>query len=284
MQTLAADLHAAPPAERRHNLLWMRIGLLLIVVIASMLVLVSYLNYSNYRKAYLDLNLTRYMIVAKDVRQTVLGGLNVGLTPAENVPLLPAIRAQLGRENGIRFIGVLDESGAVIGAGRIDPGGAARWRNKLAETAPTASWQRFEAGVIEIGIPFVNNYNVKAGAVVIGYDRRPIERAASHMLRMLAADMAISLVVLALLTFTGVYFLTHKFFTVLAGVAATIDASGGAGGGAKPLSVEGDYLGAGVAQEINAFTEASHRLAGELAVLEHEVAAARPDGAHGEPT
>lgn len=277
MQTVAVDFHAPPVAGRRHNLLWLRIGILLTLVIALVLVLISYLNYSNYRKAYLELNLTRYMIVAKDVRQTVLSGLNVGLAPAENVRLLSAIHEQLGRERDIAFIGVIDEAGAVTGAGSIGPGAAARWHRRLAATAPQASWQTSDASTIELGIPFVNNFNVKAGAVVIGFERGAIESAAAAMLRMLAVDMAITLLVLTLLTFAGVYVLTRKFSSVLAGVAATIDA---ASGGGAPLSVDADLLGTGVAREINDFTAVSRRLAGELALLEQDVAA-WPRGAAG---
>ncbi len=274
MPTIALDLDAAPRAAPHHNVLWLRIGILLILVIALVLVLISYLNYSNYRKAYLELNLTRYMIVAKDVRQTVLAGLNVGLEPAENARLLPSIKEQARRENGIHFIGVIDESGAVIGDGRIAPGAAARWGGRQGATSPDAYWQYSDADTIEIGIPFVNNFNIKSGAVVIGYDKHAIEGAASDMLRKLAIDVVITLLFLAALTFAGVYFVTRKFSSVLASVASTIDSALGHG---APLTADGDFLGAGVAQEINDFTALSHRLVSDIAALEQDVAAARED-------
>ena len=274
MSAIAANVPAAPGARRQHSL-WLRIGTLLILVIALVLLLISYLNYSNYRKAYLDLNLTRYMIVAKDVRQSVLGGLNVGLAPAENARLLPSIREQARRESGIHFIGVIDESGAVIGAGRISPAAAARWRASLAATAPDAYWQTSDADTIEIGIPFMNNFNIKAGAVVIGYDKRAIESAASDMLGKLGLDLVLTLACVAALTLAGVHLVTRKFCRALASVAATIGSALGQG---TPLRAQGDFLGAGVADEINDFTALSHSLVSDIAALERDVAAARAGG------
>jgi hypothetical protein len=269
MSTIAVAFHAPHDTSRRQDTLWVRIGILLILVIALVLVLISYLNYSNYRKAYLDLNLTRYTIVAKDVRQTVLGGLNVGLRPAENTRLLPSIKEQTRRENGIRFIAVIDESGTIIGDGKFGDGAPARWHSRLAKTLPE-NWQTSDADTIEIGIPFVNNFNIKAGAVILGYNKTAIESAASDMLRKLAVDVLVTLLFLAVLTFGGVYIVTRRFCRVVTGVAATIDAALHEG---APLTVDGDFLGAGVAQEINDFTALSHGLVTDLAALERDVAA-----------
>lgn len=269
MSTIAGDFPVLHGATRRQNILWVRIGFLLILVIALVLVLISYLNYSNYRKAYLELNLTRYTIVAKDVRQSVLTGLNVGIRPAENTRLLPSIKEQTRRERGIRFIAVIDEFGAIVGDGKIAAGAPARWHDRLATTRPD-SWQTSDAETMEIGLPFLNNFNIKAGAVVIGYDKLAIESAASDMLRKLAVDVVVTLAVLVILTFAGVYVVTRKFSRVLSGVAATLDASLNEG---AALTVDGDFLGAGVSREINDFTALSHGLVTDLAAIERDVAA-----------
>lgn len=270
MTSLALDFPAPAPAARRPHVLWLRIGILLNVVIALVLVLISYLNYSNYRKAYLELNLTRYLIVAKDVRQTVLGGLNVGLEPAQNTRLLPAIHEEVRNASGITFIGVIDEAGEVTGAGKLSAR-AARWRASLASTAPDAYWQTSDADTIEVGLPFMNNFHIKAGAVVIGYDRRAIENAASDMLRKLVFDVLLTMVFVAALSFAGVWLATRKLAGALASVAATLDPA--APGGAR-VAVDGDLLGAGAAGEINDFADLSRTLVADIAGLEREVAAA----------
>lgn len=276
MSSIAVDVRAPQGAGPHQNILWLRVGILLILVIALVLVLISYLNYSNYRKAYLELNRSRYMIVAKDVRQTVLAGLNVGLGPVENTRLLRSIKEQTRRESGIRFVGVVDEAGVIIGDGKSEEGAGARWRASLATTLPGASWQTSAADTIEIGIPFVNNFNVKAGAVVIAYDKTAIEDAASDMLGRLAGDVFATFILVSALTLGGVYYLTRRFSSVLSGVAATIDSALDEG---APMTVDGDFLGDGVAREINDFTALSHKLVSDLAVLERDVTdaqAARP--------
>lgn len=271
MTSLALDLPVPAPAARRPRVLWLRIGILLNVVIALVLVLISYLNYSNYRKAYLEQNLTRYLIVAKDVRQTVLGGLNVGLEPAQNTRLLPAIYEEVRNGSGIRFIGVMDETGLVTGAGDVGPR-AGRWRDSLAATAPDTYWQTSDADTIEVGLPFMNNFHIKSGAVVIGYDKRAIENAAGDMLRKLTADVLLTMVFVALLSFAGVWLATRRLAGALASVAATLDPQ--APGSAR-LAVDGDLLGAGAAQEINDFADLSRDLVRDIASLEREVAAAQ---------
>ncbi|MGW8389999.1 hypothetical protein [Pseudoduganella sp. HUAS MS19] len=267
----AANRQRGPDEAGSRHVLWLRISFLLVMVIALVLVLISYLNYSNYRKAFLEQNLTRNLIVAKDVRQTVLGGLNIGLEPGANMRLLPAIRDAARDGSGIRYIGVLDDAGAVIGDGDII-GRAAQWRKRLAGTAADAYWQASDADSMEVGIPFENNFHIKSGAVVIGYDRLAIEAAASDMRRKLVVNVAITLLCVVLLTFGGVYLATRKLASALAGAATAIDAATAHG---KPAPLAGDVLGAEAAQEINEFTELSQRVVGGIAVLEHELAARR---------
>lgn len=264
--------HASQPGR---NLLWLRIGVLLIFVIALVLVLISFLNYSNYRKTYLDLNLTRYLILAKDLRQTVVAGLNVGLNPGENVRLAPAIKELAQRESGIRFIGVLDESGAVISDGKVPAAAAAAWRSHLGSTTAGEYWQTSDATTLQIGIPFVNNFNLKAGAVVIGYDRAAIEAATDNMLLKLSIDIVATLLVLAALTLAGVYVLTRKFAAELASVGRTLDS---ALNESVPQKIDGHFLSGSEAQDINEFTTLSHRVASEIARLEWELMRPRQAG------
>lgn len=278
MPSHAANRQRDPDQAASRHVLWLRISILLVMVIALVLVLISYLNYSNYRKAFLEQNLTRNLIVAKDVRQTVLGGLNVGLDPGANMRLLPAIGEAARDGSGIRYIGVIDDAGAVIGDGDIRAR-AAQWRARLARTAADAYWQSSDADSMEVGVPFENNFHIKSGAVVIGYDRLAIEAAISDMQRKLAVNVAITLLCVVLLTFGGVYLVTRKLASALAGAATTIDAVAGS---SAPTLLAGDVLGAEAAQEINEFAELSQRVVGGIAVLENELAARRALAALGD--
>jgi sensor histidine kinase regulating citrate/malate metabolism len=250
------------------NRLWLRIGGLLVFVIGAVLVLTSFLNYSNYRKTYAELNLTRYLVVAKDARQGIVSGLNIGLHPFEDQYLLPALADLARRYDGIRYIGVIDESGRTISPGEFPSQPAQHWKDKINATASNAYWQSSDADTFQIGLPFMNNFNLKAGAVVIGYDRKRIEAAIDNMMRNMCVDALKVLALLTVLTLAGVYFFTRKFSTELAQVGAALDKMFHS---AEPPLIADHMLGEEVARDINEFTAMSHRVAREITRLEQEL-------------
>jgi hypothetical protein len=261
---------APRPARPPHTVdaLWLRIGGLLVVIIGAVLVLISFLNYSNYRKTYAELNLTRYLVLAKDVRQGVVSDLNIGLQPADDLYLQPALTGMARRDEGIRYIGVIDDSGRPIGQGAFPTLPAQAWRDRIAATAADTHWQSADAQTIHIGLPFMNNYNLKAGAVVIGYDRKRIEHATDGMLRAMVIDAAKVLLLLGVLLLAGVYVLTHRFSAELAQVGAALDTLLDS---PEPPHVADHLLGREVAANINEFSAMSHRLVRQIGRLEHEL-------------
>lgn len=269
MVSLAIQESHRTQRPARRNTLWLRIGGLLVLVTASVLILISFLNYSNYRKSYLELNLTRYLVLAKDTRQNIVAALNIGLRPAEDEHLPAALAEMAQRYDGIRYIGVLDESGRLLGRGQLPDQSAEGWKKRIAATDVDAYWQIADADTYQIGLPFVNNFGIKVGAVVIGYERTRIEANVSDMLRKMSVDVAQTLLLMAVLTMAGVYILTRRLAADLSEVGATIDSALGA---PTPPLVDEHLLGEGVARDINTFTTVSHRLAGELARLEREMA------------
>lgn len=268
MSALAVFERHQSSKQREHGVLWWRISALLVVVIAFVLVLISFLNYSNYRKTYLELNQTRYLVLVKDLRQTVEAGLNIGLRPSENVRLLPAIK-ELTHQSGVRYISVVDDLGEMVLEGKIPEASAQAWKWRLGTTNTDAHWQTGDADTFELGMPFNNNFNIKAGAVVIGYDKALVEDATDAMLRKLGMDVVLTLFLLALLTMAGVYLLTHKFGEELADVAAMIDNTLSA---ATPPTVPAHVLGGGMAADINEFTALSHQVIRDITQLEHDIA------------
>ena len=257
--------HADGKERARPHALWPRIGGLLVLVTAAVLVLVSFLNYSNYRKTYLDLNHTRYLALAKDVRQTIVAALNIGLRPSEDGHLQPALAEMARRYPGIRYIGVIDEAGRLLGHGPLPRQLDGRWKDRIAATDAGSYWQARSADTFLVGLPFVNNFGMKVGAVIIGYDRKPIEASIGDMRRRIAFDVARVLLLAALLTMAGVYLLTRRLANDLSQVGATIEDTLGA---AAPPLIDGHLLGEDVARDINEFTTVSHGLARRLAALE----------------
>jgi sensor histidine kinase regulating citrate/malate metabolism len=267
-----AEKQRNSPAFRRDTL-WLQIGGLLLFVFAAVLILISFLNYSNYRKTYLDLNLVRYLVLAKDVRQSVVSDLNIGLHPSEDMYLIPALTEMARRYDGMRYIGVVDESGSPIGQGAFPLLPAQHWKDRIAATAADSYWQSSEADTFQIGLPFLNNFNVKAGAVVIGYDRVRIEHAIDDMLRKMYVNALEILSLLTVLALGAVYFLTRRVSVGLAQVATVLDTTLEA---PEPPVVADYMLGTDVARNINEFAAMSHRVVCEIARLEQDLSRATP--------
>jgi len=276
IQNTLGDTSKIPKAP--WSALWLRIGGLLVLVIAAVLVLISFLNYSNYRKTYIETNLTRYLVLAKDVRQGIVSGLNIGLHPSEDLYLIPALTEMTRRYDGIRYIAVVDDNGRPISQGNFPALPPQAWKDKINATSADAYWQSSDAETYQIGLPFMNNFNLKAGAVVIGYDRKGIDRAIDDMMRKLCVDAVKIMVLLTVLTLASVYFLTRKFSVELAQVGATLASMFHS---AEPPFIADHMLGEDVARNINEFTAMSHRVVREIARLEQELAPAPDSGVSG---
>lgn len=268
VELIAANNHQLNGLARPARL-WLRVGMLLMSVFALVLALVSFLNYSNYRKTYSQLELDRYLILAKDVRQTVVSGLDIGLLPSENSRLRPMIDEIEKREAGIRYFAVMEDSGQVVGDGEFPQQAASTWSAKRDSTDANRYWQASGDQTIEVGLPYVNNFNVKAGAVVVGYDRSAIDRASAAMRQKLIADTLGTIGILALLTFGGVYAVTHLLSRQLAAAARTIGAQDAASG---PSEIEEGVLDDGIVGGINDFSALSRRALHDMAQIEAELA------------
>lgn len=250
-----------------HRALWLRVGLVLVCVVAAVLALISFLNYSNYRKTCLELNLTRNLVLAKDVREGVEAGFNVGLQPSEDLHLAPYLTDMARRNNGIRYLVVLDESGHPVGYGSL-PAHSVGWQKRIAATAADSYWHSSDASTLEVGLPLVNNFSMKAGAVVIGYDRSKIERAIDDMLRELILDTLATLALLTGLILTGAYFLMRKLSADFMQVGAIL---GRALEAAEPAVITRGLLDEDLAKLINDFVAVSHRLVQEIDEAEQRI-------------
>lgn len=171
----------------------------------------------------------------------------------------------LHRHTDIRYIGVAQESGALVGEGDIPAYTLAGWRAWQNKTNADAYWYTGDSQTFQIGFPYVNNFNVKAGAVLIVYDKSAIERATGDMARKLGQDVLLTTSLLVALTLGGVYALTHKFSRQLASIGNTID---GALDAAAPAKLEVHVLNGDVAQDINDFAALSHAVVRDLVELE----------------
>ncbi len=253
LDDVVSPLRFRVPAART-NTIWLRISALMILVISAVLLIVSFLNYSNYRKNFLQLNLSRYLVVANDLRQTVEAGLDVGLDPAANTRLLPTMQELAKQQSGTRYIAIVPAHGEIIGQGAIGPGAAPDWQTRMQNV--DTYWQVSRPDSLEIGMPIRNNFNLKIAAVVIGYDRVAIEDAMSAMRRKLIVDTLQMLAAAVLVIIVGVKIITRQLGDELAAIGEVIDR---VLTDAQPPLLPESEMDPKLADDINMFANLSHR-------------------------
>src|SRR5262245_23885399 len=99
--------------------LWVRLGVPISLIVGLAIALISFLNHSNYEKTYRQLNVSRITVVARDLRQAIEVGLNVGLAPENNTQLDKALAAAKDHTEGLRFaVGLDPPAKRLVEAGR----------------------------------------------------------------------------------------------------------------------------------------------------------------------
>lgn len=195
-------------SARRSAPLWLRLGLPISLIIALAIGFISFLNYYNYRKTYQELNVARIMVVARDLRQAIESGLNVGLGPRSNTQLATALTIAKDHTDGVRFAVVIDEAAkALVEVG--EAGANQDWLRRLQRAGEMVSWLGEDADTYQVGLPFRNSFGVIVGAVVLGYDKAAIDRAAAAMEFTLFVDWTRAVALLTALTVLGIWWLTR---------------------------------------------------------------------------
>lgn len=198
----------------------MRLGMPIALIIALTIALISFLNYYNFEKTYRDLNVSRIKVIARDLRQAIETGLNVGLAPRNNTQLEKALAVAKDHTEGLSFATVINESGErLVEAG--ESGAMQDWKNRLTSNV----WLGEDVDTYQVGLPYRNNFGVIVGAVILGYDKAVIDRATSAMRINLFADWLMAVVLLSLLTLFGVWWITRRLEAELSEVEIALGRS-----------------------------------------------------------
>jgi sensor histidine kinase regulating citrate/malate metabolism len=194
---------------RRSAPLWLRLGLPISLIIALAIGFISFLNYYNYRKTYQQLNVARIMVVARDLRQAIESGLNVGLAPRSNTQLASSLTIAKDHTDGVRFAVVIDEAAKrLVGVG--DAAANQDWQRRLQRAGEELSWLGEDDDTYQVGLPYRNSFGVSVGAVVLGYDKVAIDRATAAMAFTLFVDWIGAVLLLTTLTLLGTWRLTRE--------------------------------------------------------------------------
>jgi sensor histidine kinase regulating citrate/malate metabolism len=202
--------------------LWIRLGIPIFLIIALAVGLISFLNYYNYEKTYRQLNVSRITVVARELRQAIEAGLNVGLSPRANTQLEKALATAQERTEGLRFAVVIDEkANRTVEIGVAAP--EQDWLKRLQEIGDGSSWNGEGRDTYQVGLPFRNSFGVTVGAVILGYDKTAIDRATAAMRFTLLVEWLAVTAVLAVLTLLGVRIVTRNLESELIQTEAAIE-------------------------------------------------------------
>jgi hypothetical protein len=254
---------------RRSEPLWLRLGLPISLIIALAIGFISFLNYYNYRKTYQQLNIARVMVMARDLRQAIESGLNVGLAPRSNTELATSLTTAKDHTDGLRFAVVIDETAKkLVEVG--EPVSNQNWLRRLRDVGKESSWLGEDDDTYQVGLPFRNSFGVIVGAVVLGYDKAAIDRATAAMGFTLFVDWIRAVVLLTALTLLGIWWLTRELESELTHAE---DALAHALSDAPVPDLRPPVLGEEIARGIPEFIERSRAAA---AALEHDPEKACP--------
>jgi sensor histidine kinase regulating citrate/malate metabolism len=226
--------------------LWVRLGVPIALIIALAIGLISFLNYYNYEKTYRQLNVSRITVVARDLRQAIEAGLNVGISPRNNTQLDGALAIAKDNTAGLRFAVVIDDK-----ANRtVEIGEAAReqdWLKRLQGIGNELSWIGESRDTYQVGLPFRNSFGMMVGAVILGYDKAAVDRANAAMRFTLLFDWLTAVAVLIILALLGVRMVTRRLESELTQAEAALDrAQPGAAVPELRLPLLGDEIERGI--------------------------------------
>lgn len=190
--------------------IWFRIGGSLALVIAFVIALLSFLNYANFRKTVQGLHEQRYVVLGKDVRQSVDAVLSLGLSPQQNARL-PVYFGELRRAwPAIRFAGLIDNNAKpLIGAGTLASTGLSTWRDLIAAKQTDGIWHWRADHESAIGLTVLNNFGQKMGAVVIRYDDREAVAASNAIVGELVWRALLVILGSTVIALVGTWWLTR---------------------------------------------------------------------------
>jgi hypothetical protein len=261
---------------RRSAPLWLRLGLPISLIIALAIGFISFLNYYNYGKTYRQLIVARIMVVARDLRQAIESGLNVGLAPRSNTQLAAALAVAKDHIEGVRFAVVIDEAAKrLVGVG--DAAANQDWLQQLQRLGEELSWLGKDDDTYQVGLPYRNSFGVIVGAVVLGYDKAVIDRATAAMAFTLFVDWVGAVLLVTTLTVLGIWRLTRELESELTQAEdALAHALSDEPVGDLRLPVLGEEIACGIPEFIGRSRAAAAALDGSIPKLEHDPEKACP--------
>ncbi|MGF1476122.1 MAG: hypothetical protein ACFB6S_11220 [Geminicoccaceae bacterium] len=142
-------------------------ALAILGVLAGGLGLVTYLNLAKFRQTLVELEASRFEVVAREIVDVIENGMSVGLA-LDQMEHLEAVLDNARRlDRDILAIDLLSASGETL-VTRGEPGTEPLLATSRADQAP-GRWHAVDPAGYQLSLPITNSFGVPAGAVVLRY-------------------------------------------------------------------------------------------------------------------
>lgn len=201
--SLAPAFRTPGPAPR---LVVMTLGVVLFALVLNAL-----LSYFNFEKTYSQLVTARYLVLAKDVRQSIEYGLNLGFSLAEMKNLRALVGEVASQNPAIRSVAVLDSRGEVLFSSQGSQVGphssVGGWPAAVEPKAQRIA--TMEEGANTVSVPITNPFGATVGRVVLSYYDSAKAEKMNALLVFLLGNVAMVMVLMVLVVSPGVYLMTR---------------------------------------------------------------------------
>jgi hypothetical protein len=206
-----------------------KISLMIVLIICFSLVLNIFLNFFNFDKSYSTLIRSRFMVSAKEMKNTVEYGLNLGLTLRQLKNLQDIMDNMIKEDPDITGLLIFDDTGKIIFnvQERKESKDRKLSTNKIAKEIGSMvppDWlyaigqgKRTEAsfkGRVEHSfiLPITNNFDIIVGGLVLSYSGVQIDRTILEVLFFLWKIFLGALVIFTLVT---IFFINNIFSDIV---------------------------------------------------------------------
>jgi len=243
-----------------------RLSVLLAAMLVAGGILAAGLNYLKFERLLLEQQARVLEILAGELGVTVENGLQLGVRLAG----VPGAQALLERSRAaeplIAGLSIVDSSGIVLFDTDRQNLNAAAPEAALAGQTGSGPWRYRDGSRYGVGVPVINGFGQREGAVLLSYDRRSVDaRLTSVLLSMVQATL-LALAVALPVGAVGIHLITRRTRRWFAAMEAAMQP------GAPPEPLAASLQGA-VGEASAILAAAEHRLETIASELPEEVRA-----------
>ncbi len=220
----------------------LKISIMIMFVLLFSLVLNAFLNFYNFKNTYTKLVSTTYSVVIENMKEALEYQLNLGLNTDNSVESIKtSFIEQKQSDENIDFIQVINNKGKIIfstSAENINTNVSSSWKEKILRKTTVSKENNIKKTVssknvivrlpetkkaIVIGLPFINNFGVKQGAVILGYSKEYLEDSVDGMILVLSQGGISIFIIFTIITTVGVYLYLRNVIKDFKFMASTLE-------------------------------------------------------------